>query len=306
MRKAKNKLIKMPKLSHKEFKENLKTIASSWFLENGYKVDINNTHMLHKKEEWRHNIILKEVNEYIEEHSINLHKYFHNGLSSQALALNLIGPLKTRRDLSILIDVIYKDRKEKKPLIDDVKFEYEDRTVFNESKQHPTSIDITLFKDKTPKIFIECKLIEDGFGGCSQVPKRCKGDKNPISNFNLCYLHKKAQRKYWILMEEYGFLKELKTEKTCIFKEHYQFFREVLFSLKNNGLFVLLSDERNPIFHRNYKRTEIGLMETLLKYIPPKHKNKIISISIQDVVESIKKSGEHQSWIGKFENKYGL
>lgn len=51
-------------------------------------------------------------------------------------------------------------------------FEYEDRTVFNEDTGLPTSIDLVLFDtENRPKIFIESKLVEAEFGGCSVFKK---------------------------------------------------------------------------------------------------------------------------------------
>jgi hypothetical protein len=55
-------------------------------------------------------------------------------------------------------------------------FEYEDREVFNERQAQPTSIDCVIGDASSPgALFIECKLVETGFGGCSVF---AKGDWN--------------------------------------------------------------------------------------------------------------------------------
>ncbi len=63
-------------------------------------------YLLAEWEDWGSNIILPEVAEYItKERQIRsakkgfpLHKYIHHGLSSQAMLLNLVGPLIVRQD----------------------------------------------------------------------------------------------------------------------------------------------------------------------------------------------------------------
>ncbi len=47
-------------------------------------------------------------------------------------------------------------------------FEYEDRDVFNEDAGQPTSIDVALRDGEgKPVVFVESKLVEREFGGCS-------------------------------------------------------------------------------------------------------------------------------------------
>ena len=134
-----------------------------------------------------------------------LHKYLHHGLSSQAMAFNLIGPLITRNDYEPLIQIIQENGIENGKHIDSAIFEYEDRSVFNEDSGQPTSIDIVLTDSKrTPVFFIESKLVEKEFGGCSVFSEGDCNGENPISNKEQCYLHF-IGRKYWELMDKYGF-----------------------------------------------------------------------------------------------------
>lgn len=87
---------------------------------------------------------------------------------------------------------------------------------------------------------------------------------------------------------------------------YYQFFREILLSIDKDGFFVLLSDERSPVF--NYKHgTKIrGLIPLLIEFVPEKYKERVVLITVQEIADSIRKSGKHDDWINEFEIKYGL
>ena len=92
----------------------------------------------------------------------------------------------------------------------------------------------------------------------------------------------------------------------CILANHYQFFRELLLALHLHGVFVLLSDERNPTFRCHGRNGgDRGLMPLLLGMVPADLRNRVGSVSIQQVVAAIKDSGCHP-WIWKFQIKYGL
>ena len=79
-----------------------------------------------------------------------------------------------------------------------------------------------------------------------------------------------------------------------------------MLSLEKGGKFILLSDERSPVFHCRANGVEKGLMSLLLELIPEKYKKSVLSISIQELVIEIKKTPAHQDWIHDFECKYGL
>src|SRR6056297_1513821 len=110
-RKAKNWMI--PR--HKEFETKLRISSSKWFKKNGFKVHSKMSYCLDKLDNWKNNIILPEVSDYIENFKnqsekegkpFPLHKYAQHGLSSQAMVFNLVGPLITRNDLSPLIELL--------------------------------------------------------------------------------------------------------------------------------------------------------------------------------------------------------
>ena len=74
----------------------------------------------------------------------------------------------------------------------------------------------------------------------------------------------------------------------------------------NDGIFVLLHDERSPVFHCEANGANRGLMPMLLKYVPEEYRSKVASLSIQRLSEQIAGSEKHQDWIGDFRKKYGI
>ena len=294
---------KWPFPRHKEFKQKLQRASTAWFKDRQFEAHPKMPYCLFKWSDWGNNIILKEVREYIQKckaESENqgkpfpLHQYIHHGLSSQAMTFNLIGPQITRNDYSSLIQILQIKGVSGASRIDHAHFEYEDREVFNEDAGQPTSIDIVLY-DSTgnPIIFIESKLVEQEFGGCSVFSNGdCEG-RNPIGREENCYLHF-IGRRYWDLMIKYGITTILKNERQCILLAHYQFFREVLLSLEKGGTFVLLSDDRSPVFHCKSDGDQRGIMPLLIECIPSQYRNSIVSISIQELVGLLKSNKRGQ------------
>jgi hypothetical protein len=298
---------------HKEFENELRISSSKWFSENGFKVHNKMPYCLDKLDNWKNNIVLPEVADYIENFKnqsekdgkpFPLHKYAHHGLSSQAMVFNLVGPLISRNDLKPLIKLL--ESKGISGKFKNAEFEYEDRNVFNEDTGQPTSIDLVLFdtEDK-PTVFIESKLVESEFGGCSVFKKGDCSGKNPIDDLNECFLHF-IGRKYWELIEKYDFTENIENERICVFVNYYQFFREILLSIDKKGYFVLLSDNRSPVFDYTIEGKRKGLIPLLTEFVPYQYKDRIIQITVQEVVENIFKSGNHSDWIDIFKNKYGL
>ncbi|HPO90452.1 MAG TPA: hypothetical protein P5239_02480 [Victivallales bacterium] len=306
---------KWPFLRYEKFEETLRKAASEWFKEKSFKTHPRNSYCLANWDDWEKNIILDEVAGYIRKvkndceqkrKPFPLHKYIHHALSSQAMAFNLIGPLITRKDYEPIVSVLQTKGLPNSNDIFSASFEYEDRDIFNEDSGQPTSIDIVLKNNNgRPIIFIESKLVERGFGGCSVFAGGDCNGQNPINNYDYCFLHF-IGRKYWVLMDKHGFSEILRNEKLCIFVEYYQFFRELLFSIEKGGVFVLLSDERSPVFHCKVNGIERGKMAFLTNILPKQHKDRIMSISIQEMVEAIRRTNRHTDWINEFEKKYGL
>lgn len=297
---------------HKTFENLLRRAAERWFSAKGYKTHPKMGYCLADRDQWHENIICSDVVELIEaqrkqhlgDNPFPLHKYLHHGLSSQAMAFNLVGPLVARDDLEPLRLTVECQQIAWPSGTEKAKFEYEDREVFNEDTGQPTSIDVTI----NSGLFLEVKLVERGFGGCSVFADGdCEG-RNPLpSGLGGCYLHH-ISRKYWQRMIEQGFNEVLFNKgPICPFANYYQFFREFLFTLANNGTFILLHDERNPTFFKvSRDETESGLYPFLLNAVPEDKKDNVRRITVQQLVRAIENSGRHGDWIGDFKVKYGL
>ena len=173
----------------------------------------------------------------------------------------------------------------------------ENRKIFNEDSGQPTSIDLVLKGyDNTRSLFIEAKLVEREFGGCSVFQGGDCDGYNPAKNFNRCYLHH-IGRLYWTLLEKYGFLSGLVgASPICPLALYYQFFRELLFAIESGGDFVLLYDERNPSFYSNGLSGDRGLMPFLITFVPAKLRSRIHSTSIQHVVKPTNSMATFPGW----------
>lgn len=301
------------------FEEALREAAATWFASKGHEAQRKLSYCLADREAWPKNIVLPEVVSYIEAEKRRcqsegrpypLHKYLHHGLSSQAHAFNLIGPLIVRNDLAPLRVVLESKGVAWPGEGATVSFEYEDRTVFHESAGQPTSIDIVVKDDAgAPKIFIEHKLTEPEFGGCSVFEAGDCDGRSPAQDHGLCFLHH-IGRRYWQEMDRFGFSRLIDTAAPCPFAAHYQFFREALLALAKGGTFVLLSDERSPVFHvrpvGGAAGPERGLVPVLLQFVPEEYRGRVVSVSVQEVVAAIRATGRHDDWLGQYCAKYAL
>jgi len=309
-----NKRPDWPYPRHGDFEARLREAAARWFAAKGYAVRRRQPYILDARQNWHRNIILPEVAKYIK-HQIAvrnrrregfaLHGFVHHGLSSQALLFNLVGPLVVSDHFEPLhrafeqAGLLWPNG----PL--SATFEFEDRSVFSEYQPQPTSVDLVVRGTDSPPIFIECKLVEKEFGGCSVFERGDCPGANPSQDPTSCYLHH-IGRRYWVLMKNHRLLVgPLLTDSCCIFASHYQFFRVLLLALESDGLFVLLHDERSPTFCFHGPRGDYGLMPLLLRLLPDDIRHRVGIVSVQRVVEHIKASGRH-SWIGEFEAKYAL
>lgn len=312
---SRSKAQNWPYTRYSHYRKEVEKAAAEWFSDHKIAVKSKTPYILDSYANWRKNIILPEVAEYIlqqrntalaQGHSYPLHKFIHHGLSSQALIFNLIGPMMVSNDFTPL-----------KRALDQVgigwpegdvsaQFEYEDRLVFNEDSGQPTSVDVVFFDHQhQPRIFIESKFVEQKFGGCSVFATGDCDGHNPIGNLNSCYLHF-IGRRYWKLLEKYGFLDgRIAQDSSCALINHYQFFREILMALELNGQFVLMHDERSPVFAISDGPEKRGFYHFLMS-ITPKHLHERIKlISIQQVIDQVEKQG-NCTWLSEFKTKYGF
>ncbi|WP_321369877.1 PGN_0703 family putative restriction endonuclease [uncultured Draconibacterium sp.] len=296
-----------------KYRKEVEEYATNYFASKRYPVGKKSKYILDKRDNWCRNIILDSVHQYIANEkeeakkskiSFPLHKYIHHGLSSQAMLFNLFGEPLINQDYVFFQDVFqFSDIKLDEKY--ELKFEHYNRNTFKETTQQPTSFDFAVF-DSTGEhrnIFIEAKYVEREFGGCSSIESgECDG-LNPVNNHDSCYLTQKG-RTYWQLMKKHGLDQPYQNCSICPFAIYYQFFRELMFALENNGYFVLLIDKRNPAFEKSNNGNKRGLISVLLNQIPQKLHYVIKVLYIQDVLPILEKHG--YSWVGEFREKYGM
>src|ERR1700752_1493508 len=91
-----------PYASRAAFVQEAQRAATAWFAAKEFEVHPQRAYSLHKVANWRQNIILPEVAQYIDDEIEARGKQFalngqvHHGLSSQAMLFNLVGPLAAR------------------------------------------------------------------------------------------------------------------------------------------------------------------------------------------------------------------
>jgi len=305
-----------PYKRYQSYVADLRMVAEQWFIKQGHEINPRMRYCLARRDQWAKNLICNNVADYIcqeqesrrgQQNPFRLHKDIHHGLSSQAMAFNLIGSLIVRNDLAPLKTAIEKlgvpwPEGEVKAV-----FEHNDRSVFNEDIGPPTSIDIVLLGSRD-SLFIEAKLTEREFGGCSVFAGGdCEG-RNPYPEMlGECYLHY-IGRKYWLRLHELGFSEAAIVKGAiCPLANYYQFFRLATFAFAKQGSFILLHDSRNPALLRSADGSNYqgGLWPFLYEAIPQNLRHRVGRLTIQMVVEAIEESGKH-CWIKEFKNKYGL
>lgn len=263
-------------------------------------------------EGWRHDATQAGRN-------IALHDYLHHGLSSQAMAFNLIGHLIARDDIDAMGTAFVAAGAPWPGAGARATLEHEDPSVFDEKQRQPTSIDLVIepaIVDAGPTLFVEVKLVESGFGGCSQLrargerPAACSG-ANPLllagELTKACRLAR-IGRTYWKRLEEQGVLGATQqTAPRCPLADDYQFFREVGFALHRSGHFVLLVDARNPAFvTQPGESIERGAWDRLIEQVQPAARKRMHLVTLQSVVAAIRGTGRHGDWIERFVEKYAL
>jgi len=304
-----------PYSRHSAFERDLHKAVAAYFLRKGFNVQKKRSYILADRNAWKQNIILEEVANYIEGEIADrmhnntgfpLHKFIHHGLSSQALLFNLIGPLIVSNDFSPLKHVLIAKDYDWEGDVSCARFEVEERSVFDEDVGQPTSIDLVIESKSDPTLFVEAKFNENGFGGCSIFYSGDCDGRNPAEDHSLCYLHH-IGRRYWKMIEKYEVLNHSwRNSPICPLANFYQFFRELLFALINNGVFVLLYDERNPVFLNRAEKRDRGVYVLMNSMLPAHIKEKVLTISVQELFHAISDSSKYDMWTSEFAEKYGI
>lgn len=159
------------------FRSAVRDAATAWFAGRHFETDPKYPYILARWDDWPRNLILPDVARFIrdtaeaqrsEQNPFPLHKYIHHGLSSQALLFNLVGPMLMLKDLQPLQKALAAKGVPIPSNSAQAVLEFEDRTVFDEDAGQPTSIDLAIIPPSSGKrVFIECKFVEQEFGGCS-------------------------------------------------------------------------------------------------------------------------------------------
>jgi POLQ-like helicase len=307
---------KWPYERFKVFENELRTASSQWYSARRFPTHPKMPYCLKAHDRWPQNIICNDVAEYIKKEYkkhhgkdyFTLHKFIQHGLSSQAMVFNLVGPLIVRKDYEPLRQVFDEAGIQWPHGNIDAEFEYDDRKVFNENVGQPTSIDLRISGEDTG-LFIEAKLAEKEFGSCSIFRGGdCEGMNPCKDDFSTCYLHH-IGRRYWQKLKEYDFIDgAFESSPICPLASYYQFFREILFAISKGGKFILLDDERSPVFVRKSDNAEPdrGLWPFLMQFVPERYRGHLARITIKQVTKAIEDSGRHNDWIDDFKSKYGI
>jgi hypothetical protein len=105
-------------------------------------------------------------------------------------------------------------------------------------------------------------------------------------------------------MEFYELGKAYANSPICPLAIYYQFFRELMFTIKNNGCYGILYDKRSPAFFKSSPAGPGGLIPVLLNSVPDKLKPLIKTMHIQDVVDALETFG--YPWTIDSREKYGI
>jgi POLQ-like helicase len=280
--------------------------AATWFARRGNRTETARPYVLASRNCWRENIILDGVYSDIEAVRPR-HTMIHHGLSSQALAFNLFGPLRIRDDWEAARSAFVAAGVHWPSPSCCGKFEYNDPMVLAEDrKNQPTSWDLILGpSEDAPTVLVEVKFVEHGLGACSVFSRGDCTGANPANDFDSCYLHFQKKRHYWPIFLGLGLLSTPAfAGAICPLTIYYQFFREVAFAATQGGRMVYVADERNPALFGSAVGHQRGLIPSLLAILPPNLRSQLSVIPIPHILSAIEDSGRHDDWIGEFRRKY--
>ena len=80
----------------------------------------------------------------------------------------------------------------------------------------------------------------------------------------------------------------------------------MLFALDQDGLFVLLHDERNPTFCCEGPDGQRGIFAFLVSMLPESVRSKVMAVSTQQLLRYIHATGRHNDWVPEFAEKYDM
>ena len=193
------------------------------------------------------------------------HRWYHSMRSSQALAQAVFGNLAVSGSLACLTHVT--SERGHFPFAgldaDSPAVEFEHQVDYlGEDPRRCTSVDVLLRGNR--RIYIECKLAEDGVGACSrprladQDPDHCNGRyEHQMGRQSRCALTARGIG-YWRYIPDLWSWSDI-DQAPCPIRTSYQLVRTVLAACvradatveTEETSVVLLVDERNPAFQRD-------------------------------------------------------
>jgi hypothetical protein len=269
-------------------------------------------YILEDRKAWEGNLIDPSLKEWLLElqaerqgagGAFPIHKWIHHGLSSQALLVNLLGPVLREKRWEVMDEVLKPADLQLAGKIARVDLEREDRSVFNERQGQPTSFDLACETDANERVFIEFKFTEAEFGGCSVFEEGDCDGANAATDHSLCYLHHLGRR-YWNAMDRHGLTATVRADATCPFAFLYQAYRELLFALECGGKYVLVHDARNTAFVSPGPHGVRGLWSRLLSTLPADVRAMTSTLTIQRVADDLERLG--CAWIAQLREKHDL
>jgi hypothetical protein len=293
---------------YKDYRTAVEDAAAAWFRRRGCPVEAQRPYVLASHDTWLDNIIIPEVRSIVE--SVRpRHTMVHHGLSSQALAFNLFGPLMLRQDLAAA-----------KPAFEAAgiqwpspqcigQFEFDDPNVFAEiGRDQPTSWDIAMGSSGgEPSLLVEVKFVEHDLGSCSVFTRGDCDGANPARNFDICYLHSHKKRRYLVVAEELGLLETAAfAGAICPFTIYYQFFREVAFAAVKRASMIYVLDDRNPALFSRGPKGHGGRIPFLMALLPSSLSSLVSVVTIPTILSALEASNRHDNWLGEFRTKYGF
>jgi hypothetical protein len=226
------------------------------------------------------------------------------------MAFNLLGPLVVRKDLAPIKEAFvavggwggYWDELY-------AYFEAHDRKVFSEPEGLPTCVDFAI-QGNGNGIFADVIFTQSGFTGCPYIKDGSCDGKNPcwFGKLAECALTRSGNT-LWTQMEKWAMSESTRIDgDTCPFVNYYSFFQKLLFSMVNDGVYILITDERNPLFVQRDEKGNLvdGLCQQLSEALPRHRWGRVGAFTIQDLVRAIEKTGRHGDWIQEFKDKYAI
>ena len=236
------------------------------------------------------------------------HKWFGSMKSSQALALSFFGNLLIYGNLEWLRDLKSDDDNNNGlPAFGEA-----DLSPYNFSMEHevamldeprPTSLDA--FISGRYRVAVECKLSEEGFGGCSRFSTElCNG---PLREVRCAVIE--AGARYWDYIPQ---LFKWTKDDECPLKANYQVARNVLAAcVREDGLVspsigqaLVIYDKRNPEFSEKENENAAYVFRQTQQVL--KEKQALRKISWQRIVAVMGKHKELGWLISALKEKYGI